>query len=177
MASVGHIAVGLLGAAFARRLDRPLLSAGPAAVVWVGLSMLPDADVVGLAQGIPYGSTWGHRGATHSIGFALVIGLLAAGFARLAGRSPGRLGGLAAAVVLSHPLLDMLTDGGLGCALAWPLADARLFLPWRPMPVSPIGPDYFGARGLRVALGELRILSPVLLLGGLALWRGRKRTV
>jgi inner membrane protein len=44
-----------------------------------------------------------------------------------------------AAAAASHPLLDMLTDGGLGVALLAPLSWERLFFPVRPIPVSPIG--------------------------------------
>lgn len=39
---------------------------------------------------------------------------------------------------LSHGLTDMLTDGGKGIALMWPLSGERLFAPFRPIEVSPI---------------------------------------
>ena len=62
----------------------------------------------------------------------------------------------------SHALLDTLTNGGLGCALLWPFCDARFFAPWRPLPVAPIGRAFLSTRGLRVAVAEIVILSPVL---------------
>jgi len=37
-------------------------------------SVIPDADVLGFKLGISYGDPFGHRGASHSILFALVLG-------------------------------------------------------------------------------------------------------
>src|SRR6185436_6593641 len=37
------------------------------------LSILPDADVLGFAFGIPYAHVLGHRGITHSIAFAVIV--------------------------------------------------------------------------------------------------------
>ncbi len=39
-------------------------------------SILPDADVLSFAFGIPYLDMWGHRGITHSIFFALILAIL-----------------------------------------------------------------------------------------------------
>ncbi|WBX73707.1 metal-dependent hydrolase [Tenacibaculum pacificus] len=39
-------------------------------------SVLPDADVIGFSFGIKYESFWGHRGFSHSLLFALIIGVL-----------------------------------------------------------------------------------------------------
>ena len=55
---------------------------------------------------------------------------------------------------VSHPLLDMLTSGGLGCALFAPFNNERLFFPWQPIKVSPIGLGFFSARGLAVLASE-----------------------
>ena len=52
-------------------------------------------------------------------------------------------------------MLDALTNGGLGVALAWPWSDARFFAPWQPIKVSPIGIGFFSARGLDVMRSEL----------------------
>lgn len=54
----------------------------------------------------------------------------------------------------THPLLDVLTNGGLGVALLWPWSHDRLFAPWRPIAVSPIGAGFFSARGLTVLWSE-----------------------
>src|SRR5437016_894184 len=71
---VSHAAVPLaLGLGLGeRRISRPLLVAGTVA------SMLPDADVLLFRFGATYDSVWSHRGVTHSLGFALVLGLVSA---------------------------------------------------------------------------------------------------
>jgi len=35
--------------------------------------MLPDIDVVGFAFGVRFADPWRHRGATHSIVFAMLV--------------------------------------------------------------------------------------------------------
>ena len=138
----------------------------------VALSLLPDADVVAFALGIPYEATWGHRGATHSLAFAAAMGVLAAvAWPRIDRSRRAAWGLVAALVVASHPLLDALTDGGLGVALAWPWSDARMFAPWRPLPVAPIGRRLLSGWGMRVMATETLVFAPLLLY---ALWpRGR----
>ncbi len=170
MASIGHVMVGMAAARlYASRGAPPTWRPFSMMVVGGGLSLLPDADAVGFALGVAYEDPWGHRGATHSIVFALAIGLLAAALARRMGRSAGWAGLVAGGLVLSHPLLDMLTDGGLGCGLFWPLRYDRLFWPWRPLPVAPIGADFFTMEGLPVALTELWVFAPFVVY---ALWPG-----
>jgi inner membrane protein len=163
MASIGHVIVGVAAARWWRR--GPAAPARPlaAAALWTGLSLLPDADVVGFSIGVPYAAPWGHRGATHSFAFALAVGVVVWLAARLAGRRAPGTGLLAAAVVASHPLLDVLTDGGLGCALLWPLSNQRFFAPWTPLPVAPIGTDFLSGRGAHVALVELAFFAPLAL--------------
>jgi inner membrane protein len=39
-------------------------------------AMLPDADVLSFGLGVRYESMFGHRGITHSILFALALGIL-----------------------------------------------------------------------------------------------------
>src|SRR5215470_4197992 len=46
----------------------------------IGCSALPDIDVIGFGFGVRYGDLWGHRGMTHSILFAAMVGLVAAMF-------------------------------------------------------------------------------------------------
>ena len=136
-------------------------------VAWSLLSLLPDADVVGFLFGVSYGDPWGHRGATHSIAFAVAGGVVAGLGARLFRFPALRTGVAAAAVLVSHALLDTLTDGGLGCALFWPFDDTRYFAPWRPIPVAPIGLAFLSPVGLRVAVTELILFAPVFVI---ALW-------
>jgi inner membrane protein len=68
----------------------------------------------------------------------------------------GLLLGYLLIAALSHPLLDMLTDGGLGIALFYPFSTGRYFFPWRPISVSPIGGAFFSRAGLEVILSELK---------------------
>jgi inner membrane protein len=133
----------------------------PSMVFWSVLSLLPDADVAGFAVGVAYGDEWGHRGATHSLVFTIALGLAMGLAAPLVRRPAARTALLASAVLVSHPLLDVLTDGGLGCALLWPFDLTRYFAPWNPIPVAPIGARFFSARGLNVALTELVLFGPV----------------
>ena len=57
----------------------------------------------------------------------------------------------------SHPVLDALTDGGLGVGLLWPFSSERFFMPLRPIHVAPISlKALLSARGTRVIASELR---------------------
>jgi inner membrane protein len=158
MASIGHVAVGL---AAARVHDDGRVSRWSSRVFWSGLSLLPDVDVIGFAYGIRYGDAWGHRGATHSLVFAVAVGAVVGLAAARFGRPAIKTAVLASLVLLSHAVLDTMTDGGLGCALFWPFDLTRYFAPWRPIPVAPIGFAFFSGGGL-VALTELVLFAPVL---------------
>jgi inner membrane protein len=157
MASFGHIAVGMAaGRAFSG--SRP---AGKAALAFSVISMWPDADTVGFLFGVDYGDPWGHRGATHSLAMALVVALLAFVLARPLKLPQGKTALFTGVVAASHGLLDTLTyGGGLGCALLWPFSDERYWAPVRFIPVAPIGPYMFSARGLTVVLVEMVIFAP-----------------
>lgn len=161
----------VLGAALGRRrMPRRLLAAGAIA------AMLPDADVLAFAFGIVYADAFGHRGASHSLLSALAIGLVAALFARDLHARPWPAFAWLAACTLSHPLLDALTYGGLGLAMWWPASDARVFAPWRPIEVSPIGAGFFSLRGLAVLRSEmLWVWAPVSCLAACLLIARRAR--
>ncbi|MFC5740909.1 metal-dependent hydrolase [Dyella tabacisoli] len=168
---ITHAAVPLLlgAAAGSRRISHRLLAAGAIA------AMLPDADVLGFKFGIGYATAFGHRGASHSIAFALLLGLLAAALHRPLRSSAWCAFGFVGLAALSHPLLDALTNGGLGVALAWPWDLHRYFFPFRPIEVSPIGARFFSARGWVVIQSELLwVWLPAALLA-LTLWRWRLR--
>jgi len=162
MASLGHIAVGVAAARWEATRRHPLLTSLFASMVlYAGLSLLPDADVLGFALGVPYADAWGHRGATHSLVFAALIGLCVASLAAVAARPFWRTWLLVSCVVGSHGLLDMLTDGGLGVALLWPLSTTRYFAPVTPLPVAPIGRSLASARGLYVIAVEALLFLPL----------------
>ena len=139
-------------------------------VIWSFISLLPDADVLGFRFGVAYADPWGHRGATHSFAFSVLLGVAIGGLGRLLGLPALRTTVTAIAVIASHALLDTLTDGGLGCALLWPFDNTRYFAPWNPIPVAPIGRAFFSAAGLRVALHEVVLFAPLF---AAALWPRR----
>ncbi|WP_224247084.1 metal-dependent hydrolase [Hyalangium gracile] len=170
MASIGHVAVGMsLGRYEAGGSSRGRLVAYM--LFFSALALLPDADVIAFKLGIPYSAPWGHRGATHSLAFAALVALGSMGLARLLRIAPWRLGLLSFVSVGSHGLLDALTDGGLGAALLWPLSNARLFAPVRPLPVAPIGVGMLSPRGLYVVVVEFLVFLPC---WTFALWPRRR---
>ncbi|MEM1115936.1 MAG: metal-dependent hydrolase [Bacteroidota bacterium] len=143
---------------FAHAVAGAALGAGRPGVKTILLTAVcavhPDADIVAFAFGIPYEHPLGHRGLTHSLAFAVVVG--AAMTALFYRRDSDRLGvfALLTLATASNGLLDMLTDGGLGVGLWLPFVDERLFFPVRPIAVSPLGTGVFSARGLAVIANE-----------------------
>ena len=121
-------------------------------------SVIPDLDVVGFEFGIKYGDMLGHRGFTHSIFFAaLLAAFITWAFFQKNPGSPLTIFLFLFLSTLSHPLLDALTNGGLGVGLFAPFTNERYFFPYRPIEVSPIGVGaFFSRRGLNVMLSELK---------------------
>lgn len=142
------------------------------------LTALPDIDFIGYRSGIPYAHMMGHRGITHSLFFAAVVGLLSAFYFRDHWqRSAFSLWLFFFLCTASHGALDGLTDGGLGVAFFAPFENGRYFLPWRPIPVAPLNPSLiFSEWGAHVIASELLwIWVPTLAVAGtiLAIRRGR----
>jgi inner membrane protein len=102
-------------------------------------SVVPDLDVIGFQIGVRYEDMFGHRGFTHSIAFAVALatGVTASFFSGESGQAIIFLFLLIS--TLSHPLLDALTDGGLGVGFFAPFNNRRYFFPFRPIKVSPMG--------------------------------------
>jgi inner membrane protein len=152
---------------------RPWLAAALCAV-------LPDADVIGLSFGVPWGHVLGHRGITHSLAFAAVLAALVLVLAFRGSRWTGRRGTLWLLLFLataSHGLLDAMTNGGSGIAFFAPFDDTRYFFPWQPIRVSPISIERFlSERGLRVLQSEILWvwLPAAALVAGAALVRRRR---
>jgi inner membrane protein len=123
-------------------------------------SVVPDIDVVGFNFGIHYGDLLGHRGLTHSLAFAAAMAPMGAFLC--AGRSAAQPGWWMAwwylfLATASHGLLDAMTDGGRGVAFFSSFSNARYFLPWRPIAVSPIGvAAFFPERGIDVLRSGIR---------------------
>jgi inner membrane protein len=130
--------------------------------VWVAgafFAMLPDADVMSFRLGIAYGDVLGHRGFTHSLLFAAVLGAAGA-FALFARGRAGVNRGLVALYLFlataSHGVLDALTNGGHGVAFFAPFENSRYFFPFSPIEVSPIGVSrFFSTRGAEVLRNEM----------------------
>lgn len=146
-----HAAVGLgVGKVFTGR-KMPWLFWGLSA----GLPMVPDLDVLAFKLGIPYEAPWGHRGWTHSLLFAFVLSLLAAGLTyRRFSVKFWDLMGFFFVITALHGILDAFTNGGLGVAFFWPLDNTRYFFPFTPVEVSHIGLSFF-SRGWHTIESEL----------------------
>src|SRR5215510_2893467 len=126
-------------------------------LVAIACAIAPDFDAIGFWLGLPYESFWGHRGFTHSMVFALLLSWICANWiSHSSAVSRGRLWSVYFMAVLSHGVLDAMTDGGLGVAFFSPLDQTRYFLPWRPILVSPIGiARFFSPRGVAVLCSEI----------------------
>lgn len=145
----------------------------PASALLVGMfaAIVPDFDGLAFKLGIAYGTMTGHRGFTHTLAFALLLGLLGWWLAPR-WRMYRTLGwAWVALCTLSHPLLDMLTNGGIGIALFWPFDGTRYFSSWRPIEVSPVALKRFvSPRGAQVLLNEmLTVWAPLLVMAILAM--------
>ena len=141
-------------------------------------SMVPDLDVLGFGLGIRYADPFGHRGFTHSLCFAAVWAALVTLVLFLKPTDRCRWPAIWLFLFLataSHGLLDALTDGGLGVAFFAPFDNARYFLPWNPIAVSPIGARFFSPRGLAVLTSEaLWIWLPSVAVAGAAILARRR---
>jgi inner membrane protein len=167
-----HVAVPLaLGlAAGAPAVSRRLLLVGLLA------SVLPDLDVLAFRLGIGYSHEFGHRGFSHSLVFALLVSIAAASVARHLQATRKAAFFFILAATASHGLLDMLTNGGLGVALAWPVSEHRYFFPWHVIEASPLSlRRVFGSAGLVVFKTELLWVWPPSLIAGLAVYAARRK--
>lgn len=140
---LAHAAIPLLTA---RRFKLPRRAAMAATL----LACVADLDVLGYAFDQRNEDPLGHRGLTHSLLFALLLGSATALLFRR------KHLGLFLLAALSHPLIDALTFGAQGVALLAPLTDARFLFPLHLVPVLPLGvPEAFGHLGVAVVLDEL----------------------
>ena len=168
-----HAVAGLAIATAIRAPD----SVGRLALLGALCAAAPDLDVVAVWFGVPWGH--GHRGITHSLPFAA---LLAAVLTATLLRGSGRRRSVWLALFLataSHGVLDAMTNGGPGVALFAPFDESRHFLPWRPIPVSPISASrFFSERGLAIMQAEVLLIwlpAAILMLVTLGLRRRGRR--
>ena len=98
-------------------------------------AMIPDLDVIGFEFGIRYKDMLGHRGLSHSILFALLLGMLVSYFFFKEERSKTNnfiaISWFFFLCTASHGLLDAMTDGGLGVGFFIPFFADRYFFSYR----------------------------------------------
>ena len=171
-----HAVVGLTAGTLAPFRRRPLL-------FWLlsaALPMLPDLDVLGLQLGVRFMGMWGHRGISHSFVGAIVIGLIAAALTyRPLGARLMPLACYFAIITASHGVFDALTNGGPGVAFWAPFDNTRYFLPWRPIPVSPLARNFFSEWGWHVFRMELLLIwgpCALIAMARRGSWRGVRGT-
>jgi inner membrane protein len=136
------------------------------------LAIAPDLDVIGRAFDIPHTAPLGHRGVSHSLIAAALLAFI--GMAARVRERPLISFAFLFAAASSHGLTDMLTDGGKGIMVWWPLTDVRYAWTERPVEVS-------GILGRSIANGRLPAIlwSELLWLVGPALilaWLVRRMT-
>lgn len=141
MSVLGHVAVGVVAARAVNR-SQPEPGAARLGTMMAGLTilaLLPDADFL-LPALVPISPSFDHRGITHSLTFAVLIGLITA-WVLLVTQSdrPLAWGILVAAVVATHGLLDLLGQSQLGVELLWPFSTVRL-TPWQLLPDPSLAP-------------------------------------
>lgn len=150
--------------------------------LWVAAAccaVLPDIDVLWHSY-VRWGTWLAHRGFTHSLSFAFIVGPVAAylcfrdpSFAALRWRYAAALS-LATA---SHGLLDAMAPYGTHVMLFWPFSTHRYVLPWSVFDAERLPwPRTFAGRVFRVAKNEFLwgwIPSILLLTATAALRRGR----
>jgi inner membrane protein len=140
MSVLGHIAIGTV---VARRATGESTPVGLLAARLIGLgtlAVLPDSDLI-LQQLLPSATLFQHRGATHSLAVAAVVGLVVGLVLLGTGHGhPVRWGLIAAAVVASHGIMDTFGQSDLGVELFWPFSDVRVLAPWHILPNPALQP-------------------------------------
>lgn len=121
------------------------------------LTILPDIDVIGFKLGIPYLHLFGHRGFTHSIFFAAsVSGLVSWWLVRKTTLRLSPVWLYLFICIMSHGMLDAMTNGGQGIAFLSPFSNQRFFFPFRPINVSPLSiKPFLEGRGYQVLGSEV----------------------
>ena len=156
------LAHGLLGATVAAAL-RPSSQSPAWKTLLIGalLAISPDADYILNWMRISYGG-W-HHGFTHSIPFALIVGLLIIAVSK---DWKVRSFILFTAAYASHTLLDFLITKSRGVALWWPFTDYRYKLRL-PSPINYTWSDDSLFETiidvLKLCLAELMIFLPIFL--------------
>jgi inner membrane protein len=162
MPTVGHVMIGLAAGRAQAREGRGLWRR---LALYGALGVAPDLDIVPALLHHPWLVPLGHRGATHSLTFALLLGLAVALVAP--GASRLRTAVAATLTVATHGLVDPLNTSSVGTAYLWPFSSERFSWGVKFIPETPVGWGAFHGAGLVNLLGELLIFSPFLVY---ALW-------
>jgi inner membrane protein len=129
-------------------------------------AVAPDLDLIGWPLGMSPFALLGHRGLSHSIAFAVVLGAIAA-MALLPDVTRRERAAAAAALILAtgtHSVLDALTTyAPTGPAFWAPFSNHRYRFPWMPLT---------GAGGFKTDFGQeaLYVCLPALVLIWLIEW-------
>lgn len=114
--------------------------------------VVPDLDLIGWPLGVSTFTLWGHRGLTHSIAFAVVLGVTVAALLPAATRRERWI--VAAVLILAtatHSVLDaMTTYSPTGPAFWAPFSNDRYRFSWMPLT---------GAGGLNTDFGQEALYS------------------
>ena len=135
-------------------------------------AVAPDLDLIGWPLGISPSAPLGHRGLSHSIAFAVVLGVVAA-MAFLSDVTRRERAAAAAALILAtatHGVLDALTTyAPTGPAFWAPFSNDRYRFPWMPLT---------GEGGLNTDFGQeaLYVCLPALVLMLLIEWWRRRHS-
>jgi membrane-bound metal-dependent hydrolase YbcI (DUF457 family) len=161
---VGHALVALSLHALTARNQREAASVTRAAV-FVGAALAPDLDLLlRFVDGRNH-----HQTQSHSIGAAVIAGLLAWGVAWMRGtREPGRWAGLVTIAWTSHLALDYLgrdTHPPIGLMALWPLSSGYFKSPWALFMDIGRTLEWSTVRHNAVAVGwEVALLAPLFVL-------------
>ncbi len=171
----GFAALALAKAAFPEKMPARFW------VLSVACGVFPDIDVIGFRLGIRYADVFGHRGFSHSLLFGLLVALLVTLVAFRSERAfSKRWWGLLLfffSVMVSHGMLDAMTNGGYGVAFFAPFDRTRYFFPWQPLRVSPIGiHGFLSKRGLAIMVSELVYVWIPLIAAGAGLYALRRKS-
>jgi inner membrane protein len=162
MPTIGHVAIGF---AAGRTQAHSRGALWRQLALYGALGVAPDLDIIPALLHHPWLVPLGHRGATHSITFALALGLFVSLVAP--GTSRARTALAAFLTVASHGLVDPLNTSSIGTAYLWPFSSERFSWGVKFIPETPVGWGAFHGVGLQHLLAELVIFSPFLLY---ALW-------
>ncbi len=173
MASIGHLAAGAaLGALYSRGTGR---NPRPAIIGFAALAVAPDLDLLAGLFGVLPNTPLAHRGITHSILFAVTLGIIGLLVARGGAGARFWSGGTVALALASHGLLDTMSQLGNGPMLLWPFSTQSYEFLWRPIPGVLNAAHYLTVQAIPTLVTETLIFLPLLVYALLAFFPRRER--